>query len=117
MKTSLHAAAPLKVAAALPAYAGSITNFLQKQAEAQAAESRRVAVLNELRRGILVAVADPYFFNPDEQQRTQSSVARTQCADQLQRWLRNVTRVADERETALRMSFADGTCTFLLVSR
>ena len=52
-------------------------------------------------------------------ERLRANDSAYQCDDlrQLHRWQRNTLRVAQQREDALHLAFADGTCTFLSLTR
>lgn len=56
--------------------------------------------LGTLRRNILAAVVDNDLFTAEEQLKTNHSVYECQCAARLARWVKNVRRVAGEREKA-----------------
>lgn len=113
MQTAAPAATSLKVAATLPSYSGPLGRFLHKQSEARAA----AAVLASMRANVLGLLDDNDLFTDAERLATAASVNDCPCVAQLQRWFRNVYRLRSERETSLRMAFADGSYCHIPVTR
>jgi hypothetical protein len=104
MQTATAAATSLKVAATLPSYSGPLGRFLHRQTEARAA----AATLVSMRANVLGLLDDYHVFTDAERATAAAAVALCPCVARLQRWFRNVYRLRTERETSLRMAFADG---------
>ena len=119
MKTYAHVATTTLVATTLPAYAGSLARFLERQAAAKAAalaEAQQEQTLHDMRANITSLVAEAGLFTEEEQLRANDNVHQTTCVAQLQRWFRNVYRIYQERALSLGVSFADGTSTHFSVA-
>ncbi|QIX62289.1 hypothetical protein HER32_14320 [Hymenobacter sp. BT18] len=118
MQTATTAATSPKVAATLPRYKGPLGRFLKKQQEAKeaAAEAQKLATISSMRNNVLGLVEDPHLFSDAERARTAASVAGCGCVARLQRWFRNVYRIAKHREDCLQLAFADGSTTFFPVN-
>lgn len=105
MQTATITATSPTVAATLPGFRGSLSDFSAVQLQAIA----KAQTLQSMRANILYLVEDTQLFTDTERKAAAASVANCQCVAQLQRWFRNVSRLERHRGAWLHEASTDGT--------